>query len=121
MFHALPQDTADVVTLKSPCIFPAPSSRKWMEVGRCVPSNRFRQFFWCSNSTVGHGGIQLRDGNSLGMEELGKFVGVFGELGLDLWILDRPGGVEGSDSFNLFQYIVMFWDVFVFLFVDVFL
>lgn len=23
------------------------------------------------------------------MEELGKFVGVFGELGLDLWILDR--------------------------------
>lgn len=111
MFHALPQDTADVVTLKSPCIFPAPSSRKWMEVGRCVPSNRFRQFFWCSNSTVGHGGIQLRDGNSLGMEELGKFVGVFGELGLDLWILDRPGGVEGSDSFNLFQYIVMLWDV----------
>ena len=74
---------------------------KWMEVdGRCVPSSRFRQFFWCSNSTVGHGGIQRDGNNSLGMEELGKFVGIFGELGLDLWIFDRR---EGSDIFIFFS------------------
>ena len=123
MFHALPQDTADVVTLKSPCIFPAPSSRKWMEVGRCVPSNRFRQFFWCSNSTVGHGGIQLRDGNS-------PWDGGIGQICWRIWWTwawpmdpwQAWGGLRVLIAlifFNTLSCCGMFWDVFVFLFVDV--
>ena len=68
--------------------------------------------FWCSNSTVGNGGIQLRDDiNFFGMEELGEFVGICGELRIDLWIPDRPEGFKGSYMFNLFQYIVILWDV----------
>ena len=96
------------------------SGWKWMEVdGRCVPSSRFRQLFGCSNSTVGRGGIQRDGNNSLGMEELGKFVGIFGELGLDLWIFDRR---EGSDIFIFsVNYVILchiveccgvLWDVF---------